>query len=231
MSTITTELQEMLSNLKQELVSAVNKKVYKTELGRLLIQSQEALDQKLESKLAEKVNVHDVEGLCTHTIESCTKALADLQADVLEELDTIRLSSASTFVPKVHWEDWSSNWTLELEQVKKQLLLKVGIKDACTLLDAKCSVMDVNLAVETLEATLETTCVKQEDFHALVSDMSCFQKQMRSEVCHGRWIWKTGRPQSTQTIVWNVQAVNTAPDVFVWEPHADVITAVRVFRI
>ncbi|RHY66709.1 hypothetical protein DYB30_006995 [Aphanomyces astaci] len=99
------------------------------------------------------------------------------------------------------------------------------LADACTLLDTKCNVVDVNDALGALQQTIHTKA-DEGDLQALVEDLTGLRKQMRGELCVGRWIWKTGRPTDRHTIAWTVQVVNTNPDVFAWDKGSDHVTAI-----
>jgi hypothetical protein len=46
---------------------------------------------------------------------------------------------------------------------------------------------------------------------ALVNEALC------AENCVGRWIWKSGDLQQQNQVPWEVQAINTCPDNFLWE--------------
>jgi hypothetical protein len=63
----------------------------------------------------------------------------------------------------------------------------MGIQDAITLLDTKCNVTDVN---EALEALQDRFLVKPEssEFQSLVEDVHDLRKQIRGELCFGRWV-------------------------------------------
>jgi hypothetical protein len=49
------------------------------------------------------------------------------------------------------------------------------------------------------------------DNQAIINDALC------SENCIARWYWKSGQVKNGYAIPWEIQTVNTAPDVFFWE--------------
>ncbi|RHY42380.1 hypothetical protein DYB34_000834 [Aphanomyces astaci] len=124
----------------------------------------------------------------------------------------------------------ADGWTGALEDLRSKVVVKVSgldspVVDACTLLDTKCNVVDVNDALGALQQTIHTKA-DEGDLQALVEDLTGLRKQMRGELCVGRWIWKTGRPTDRHTIAWTVQVVNTNPDVFAWDKGSDHVTAI-----
>lgn len=42
----------------------------------------------------------------------------------------------------------------------------------------------------------------------------------------GRWIWKSGEMKQNNLVPWEVQALNTCPDNFLWEKNKTSIVAV-----
>ncbi|RHZ31427.1 hypothetical protein DYB31_004020 [Aphanomyces astaci] len=120
----------------------------------------------------------------------------------------------------------ADGWTGALEDLRSKVVVKVSgldspVVDACTLLDTKCNVVDVNDALGALQQTIHTKA-DEGDLQALVEDLTGLRKQMRGELC----IWKTGRPTDRHTIAWTVQVVNTNPDVFAWDKGSDHVTAI-----
>ena len=56
---------------------------------------------------------------------------------------------------------------------------------------------------------------------ALVNEALCAQN------CVGRWIWKSGEVKAPQRLVpWEVQALNTCPDNFLWDKGKTSVVAV-----
>ena len=102
-----------------------------------------------------------------------------------------------------------------LQEINKELLLKVDIKDMCTLLDTKANVEDINrtlgLVQQEVEKGISSDVLKKAlDDQALINEAIC------SENCVGRWIWKSGELLSQNQVPWEIQSVNTCPDNFIW---------------
>jgi len=55
---------------------------------------------------------------------------------------------------------------------------------------------------------------------ALVNEALC------AENCVGRWIWKSGDLHQQNHVPWEVQAINTCPDNFLWEMNKSSIICV-----
>jgi len=47
-----------------------------------------------------------------------------------------------------------------------------------------------------------------------------------AENCLGRWIWKSGDILHSAQVPWEVQAINTCPDNFLWEKNKSAIVTV-----
>ena len=44
-----------------------------------------------------------------------------------------------------------------------------------------------------------------------------------AENCVGRWVWKSGELNNSNLVPWEVQAINTCPDNFLWEKNRAVL--------
>lgn len=55
---------------------------------------------------------------------------------------------------------------------------------------------------------------------AIINDALC------SENCLARWYWKSGQVKNGFAIPWEIQTVNTAPDIFFWEKDKTTILVV-----
>ncbi|ETV94135.1 hypothetical protein, variant 1 [Aphanomyces invadans] len=221
-------LQQAVAEWKHEVAAALHKKCPKADVAKLL---------------ARKVNREDVDAAfadkVTHTEMQVVlgAAITAVQDEVKQEMQQIqrvlegKLHDHGEMVAQ-HVRDLqheqaqhADGWTGALEDIRGKVAVKMGIKDACTLLDTKCNVADVNDALGALQDTIHTKA-DDGDVQALVDDVTGLRKQLRGELCVGRWIWKTGRPTDRHTIAWTVQVVNTNPDVFAWEKGSDHVTAI-----
>ena len=120
----------------------------------------------------------------------------------------------------------------QLDGVAKELLLRVSIKDMCTLLDQKANLNDVNKTLELVQREVEE-CVKEPHLKEALNDQALVNEALCAENCVGRWVWKSGDLQSQSLVPWEVQAINTCPDNFLWEKNrsALVLAAPGLYQI
>ncbi|RQM10559.1 hypothetical protein B5M09_008398 [Aphanomyces astaci] len=175
---------------------------------------------KIEQHMATKGDLHALEQRVMTDTKAQHRAQALQVKDTIGHLEKGLRKHLADQLAHEHVQH-ADGWTEALEDLRS----KVVVKDACTLLDTKCNVVDVNDALGALQQTIHTKA-DEGDLQALVEDLTGLRKQMRGELCVGRWIWKTGRPTDRHTIAWTVQVVNTNPDVFAWDKGSDHVTAI-----
>ena len=56
-----------------------------------------------------------------------------------------------------------------------------------------------------------------------LNDQALVNEALCAENCVGRWVWKSGDLQNQNMVPWEVQAINTCPDNFLWEKNRAVI--------
>ncbi|KAF0701304.1 Aste57867_8233 [Aphanomyces stellatus] len=224
---VLTRLENALASVKQEMSLALQKKCFKSDVAKLL--SRKVNREDMDAIVADRVTQSHLH----EWLQSTTTSLHEENSQQLKRLQQIvegKLEDHGEMVTRhlremqLAQDQHMDGWTASMEDLRSKLVVKMGIKDACTLLDTKCNVADVNDALRALQQTLHVK-VDECDFKALVDDVHGVRRQMRGEMCVGRWIWKVGRPSDRHTVCWNVQVVNTNPDVFAWEKGADTITA------
>ncbi|KDO30602.1 hypothetical protein SPRG_04501 [Saprolegnia parasitica CBS 223.65] len=225
-------LQRSIGQLKVEFGQILEKKCSKSDVVKIFARKVNQDD--VHAWLAAKVSHDELRDVCTELLHATTKQTNDMQGEMRDELESLR-TKVETRAKELHEHIAESiqtlqhqvrlmdGWKLSVDDLHTQLVTKMGIKDTCTLLDTKCNIADVNDALASLQETLQSKA-DESDLKALGDDLSGLRRQMRGELCLGRWIWKHGRPSEVQTIQWNVQIVNTSPDIFVWEKGADAIT-------
>ncbi|OQR84534.1 hypothetical protein ACHHYP_13266 [Achlya hypogyna] len=225
-------LRRAVAGLKAEFGRLVDTKCAKADVVKIF--ARKANQDDVQAWLAEKVSHDELRDVCTELIHATTKQTAEVQAEVHDELRRIEATvgdrakdlhehiaqSVETLQHQVRLMD---GWKLNVDELQSQLVTKMGIKDTCTLLDAKSNISDVNDALAALQERIATKA-DDTDVRALGDDLGGLRRQMRGELCLGRWIWKHGRPTERQTILWNSQIVNTSPDIFVWDKGSDTIT-------
>ena len=106
----------------------------------------------------------------------------------------------------------------QLDEVSKNLSSKVSIKDLCTLLDQKVNIVDINATLSVLKDEVEK-CVRGQDLKKALNEQALVNEALCAENCVGRWIWKSGDLYHKNQVPWEVQAINTCPDNFLWEKN------------
>ena len=112
-----------------------------------------------------------------------------------------------------------------LQELSKELLLKVDIKDMCTLLDTKANVEDINRTLGLVQHEVERS-VTEDSLRKALDDQALINEAICAENCVGRWIWKSGELLHSGQVPWEVQSVNTCPDNFIWEKNKTAIVTV-----
>lgn len=110
------------------------------------------------------------------------------------------------------------------EELHKELLLRATIKDVCTLLDQKANVEDINSTLQLVQREVEKKAVS-DDLKKALNEQALVNEALCAQNCVGRWIWKSGEVKNT-LVPWEVQALNTCPDNFLWEKSKTSVIAV-----
>jgi len=109
--------------------------------------------------------------------------------------------------------------------VQKELLLRANIKDLCQLLDQKAGVEDVNQTLALVKQEVEK-CISEGQLKSALNDQALINEALCAENTVGRWVWKSGELHHKEQVPWEVQAVNTCPDNFLWEKNKTSIITV-----
>ncbi len=110
-----------------------------------------------------------------------------------------------------------------INELRADLERKADVQDVCVLFDTKSNVEDVNAALDEVSRTLNRKA-DAEQVRTALERQGAINDSLSSEHAMGRWIWKSGKVKSNNVVPWNVQALNTAPDNFVWVKDRSVIT-------
>ncbi|CDW81229.1 UNKNOWN [Stylonychia lemnae] len=111
------------------------------------------------------------------------------------------------------------------EDLTKELLLKANIKDLIPLLDTKANVEDVNGTLSLVQREVEK-CITEDEMRKTLNEQALINEALCAQNCVGRWIWKSGEIKPNSLVPWEVQALNTCPDNFLWEKSKTSIVAV-----
>ncbi|GAX76688.1 hypothetical protein CEUSTIGMA_g4134.t1 [Chlamydomonas eustigma] len=91
-------------------------------------------------------------------------------------------------------------------------------------LENKANVQDVNKALLDVCKELEARAT-HEYLDLLVKHQTELRTSFLKANTMARWLWKSGQTRVGGTVPWDVQAINTAPDVFLWEAGKTVVMA------
>ncbi|KAL0226154.1 hypothetical protein P9112_013478 [Eukaryota sp. TZLM1-RC] len=101
---------------------------------------------------------------------------------------------------------------------------KATTTEVCSLLDLKANIEDVNTALNEVNKDLSSKAPLTE-FYETKQLTTSLSNSLVHELCLGRWVWKSGKTKSGHGIPWNVQLINTDPEVFRWEKDKVTICA------
>jgi hypothetical protein len=96
------------------------------------------------------------------------------------------------------------------------MAMKASIKDISALMDQKVNVGDMNSTLQLIQTEVER-CVREDDLKRSLNEQALVNEALCAENCLGRWIWKSGDLYHKNQVPWEVQAINTCPDNFLWD--------------
>ena len=151
--------------------------------------------------IAQKANQDDFRSIIDEKVDISVMKTYLNQKLGLAEFDTLKVT-----VERMHHDIAQKSSTRELEATNdffknqfdgfsKELLLRVQIKDLCTLLDQKANLNDVNKTLEIVQSEVEL-CVKDNTLKEALNDQALVNEALCAENCVGRWVWKSGDLQS-----------------------------------
>lgn len=159
----------------------------------------------------EKVDAHFVKTLISDKANS-----TDLQSVRQEYSQAIYQSQQK--VSHQELATFREEFSAQIEDCQKELLLKCSIKDLLGLLDQKASLQDVNQALKAVENEV-ARCATESKIQEMFEDHNLVQEALCAENCLGRWIWKSSSLQGASQVPWEVQSINTCPENFLWEKN------------
>jgi len=187
------------------------------------------IEEELQNRLAKKVNISEIPELMQEKMDAShgikimnSKASQEDMVRVKQDLAEMR-QIVSKKAEQEDLEVHISSTKSALQDVGKDMMLKASIKDVCNLLDSKAALNDVNSALTEIHNELDLK-VSLEDYENHVTEQGMIIETLCSENYVGRWIWKSGDLRAGLTIPWEIQAINTSPENFVWEQDKTTIT-------
>ncbi len=219
------EVQSALNSLQSELASKLFD-IHK-ELKHKISKTEEALSREVERK-ADMSALNDT--LTGKTDTQTVKIWVDGKANS-SELETIKHQMKSIqkeLTQKANARDLSTHaeyLKVSMEDLNKQVLMKANMKDVVTIADQKTNRDDFESSLQSIQAEL-MEWLSSKELHAALDEQALINEALCAENCLGRWIWKSSKLKSSTLVPWEIQAVNTCPDNFLWEKNQTSVIAV-----
>jgi hypothetical protein len=84
------------------------------------------------------------------------------------------------------------------------------------MLDTKANTDDINKVIVDVCKELDQKALAADLRHAL-KEQALINAGLCADMSFGRWLWKSGKTKAGRTVPWNVQAINSDPDNYVWD--------------
>jgi len=198
---VQTDLEELGGALRDELYGAVTD----------VMERQAASLERQEARLESMPDVLTVQGMIDrHASEiqgTIDKRSSEATSGLAAEIREIKMQVArmNQLLP-------------QMELLQREVAEQGSARHALlAALEAKANVEDVNKALAEVCQQLEIRSATGGSAAALSSDG-------HASVPTARWLWKSCATLVGGVLPWNVQAVNTHPDVLAWSPDTSVIT-------
>lgn len=104
---------------------------------------------------------------------------------------------------------------MQLELLSNEISQKAPI-EICKLIDSKPNIEHINQALLQIHTEIDSK-LPSDDFSHFIEDQNIIINTLCSEICLGRWLWKSGSLKKNHFIPWEVQSINTNPGLFLWE--------------
>jgi hypothetical protein len=127
--------------------------------------------------------------------------------------------------PKVDTQSKVDACLRDLSSKTTELAAKASLQDVTTLLDGKADVDEVNAALLEINRQMNLKASLSEISNTL-HEQSLLNSALVTELCLGRWIWKSLKTLPGGTVPWNMQTANSDPDNLLWEKDKAGITCV-----
>lgn len=185
----------------------------------------------MQESLSKKVNYDDFQIVIEHKVDheilkshlNLTAKNSDLVA-LKRQIEQIEMDVETKLTGR-ELENCADSLRAQIDAYGKEMLLKVSLKDLCGLLDQKANLNDVNSTLSIVQAEVKK-CVMIDRLKQTVDDQRLINDALCAENCVGRWLWKSGDLCSQAQVPWEVQAINTCPDNFLWDAGKSPLTAV-----
>mmetsp|Transcript_26056 Transcript_26056/g.67129 ORF Transcript_26056/g.67129 Transcript_26056/m.67129 type:complete len:665 (+) Transcript_26056:2-1996(+) len=212
------EVQSVLDNLQEETGRLAEELRAEFEAGLTArptrTEVQDLIDPVTQS-LTSKADIDDVNAALEH--KANRRQLEELEQLLGSEDGAVRGTSArlDTLEERVGGS---------FQEVARELLLKVNVKDLMGLLDQKADGEELQQKIQEAMEELEGRVTRSE-WRSAISDQALINEALCAEHSLGRWIWRSGEVRASGLVPWEVQVVNTCPDNFQWQQNSPQVVA------
>lgn len=175
------ELFEKISDIQQDIASSVSQFVQINELNKLL-------DSKADTTFVSKL---ERQKASNEELDSTRKIIERVSRELEAKTGFRDLESHAAHTKGC------------IDDLQKELVLKVSIKDMCGLLDQKVNVNDMNETLRQIQNEVER-CVRDEELKKTLNEQALVNEALCAENCVGRWIWKSGDLVNKNQVPWEV---------------------------
>jgi hypothetical protein len=216
---IISNLHEIREEIKYKLQSIQSDSIRKSQ--ELFFKMFE--DKKIDSLLNQKSDKQEIDTIINILNQ---KLDANRFESMLEELQSIKMHQEQQYSSiKSNQEDFNIQFTADYTDKINSFILelreKTWTKDIFHILDSKPNIEEVNTALITIQNEMDEK-LSSLVFNKFIEDNEVIVNTLCSEICLGRWLWKTGNLKEN-IIVWDEENTNTNPLLFIWEPKRNFI--------
>lgn len=223
------QVQEMTELVKEECSLSTRQEVHQAlisfkaalteDTDRIREEIKQYLSQQdlnTSSFLEKKVNLDDFSSLVSE-LSSVKRGVLLLASQ--DELDLVRDSLEALQVAckkKADSDNTEKKKIFEgIDGIFKDLSSKASMTSMEELLETKADIGEINKSIGEMYGDIEKK-LSIEEFEVQISGQSIINEALCAENRIARWIWKAG-DLNAGSIIWDIQAVNTSQDIFVWD--------------
>ncbi|CAD8126069.1 unnamed protein product [Paramecium sonneborni] len=188
------EVRTVLELQGNEFYQLINKKANHSEIM-----------QQLSGKI-------DMETLILHTEDKVPLKDFHQHMSLIENIavDLGKKQDATTFL------EYKESNSLQIGEIQKEIKKKLSKRDFKDTLDKKANHEDVSKAFNDIQTILQSK-FSYEDFTRFQQNQNTLNEQLCSQNIIGRWLFKGNFLSPGSLIPWNIQAINTLTENFLWD--------------
>ena len=223
------QVQEMTELAKEECILSTRQEIHQAlisfksalsedtnSIREEMQQSLSKYDLNISSILEKKANLNEISNILPE-MNNIKRILSTLASQ--DEVDLIRdsLENMQIAFKKKGDSDTTDKKKLFdcVDNIFKELDQKTSTVELEERLEFKADIEEINKSIGEMYSHIEKK-LSLEEFGVHVSGQNIINEALCGENRVARWIWKSG-DLSLGNIVWDLQAVNTSQDIFVWD--------------